>query len=232
MLGAHRATLSTLALLVSLAATAVGCGDDGSDGDAPDCTPTLDEYFGDQSSDTINTLDASLEDLLNPRRFPTFGRVVTLGECGGQVVIEQGSGVGGARYAYDADSGELIGIDNVYSDEPHECDGKLQVGEPIADCDSCPLLGLQSEHDLDVSPCTGARAQPFLDACVQNPPELVADCAACACEHCYPAFSGDCDPDPAEQENVCHAIGARCVLDHCDDCALLQAAAAAAPPGR
>src|SRR5262249_9563463 len=124
-----------------------------------------------------------------------------------------------------ADSGELIGIDNVYSDTPHECDGELQVGEPIADCDGCPLVGLQSESDLDTPPCTGARAQPFIDACMQRPPALVADCAACACEHCSPPFTRACDPAPNAQENLCPAIAARCVLEHCANCAPLQAAA-------
>jgi hypothetical protein len=233
---------SAIALLALLAGTAVGCSDSDSDNDSdsdgggdggePDCTQTLAEYCGDQGCNSMSTLDVSLEDLLNPRRFPTYGRVATLAECDGQVVIEQSTGLGGERYAYDAESGELIGIDNVYSDVPQECDGKRQIGAPIADCDSCPLVGLQSEHDLDVAPCTGERAQPFIDACVQNPPAIIADCAACACEHCYPAFIPDCDPDPAKQENVCHAIGARCVLDHCADCAMLQAAAAAAPPER
>jgi hypothetical protein len=225
MLGALRMTLSAIALLSLLAGTAIGCGDDGRDGDEPNCKPTFEEYCGEQGCGTVGMLDATLADLLMPSRFPTYGSVATLGECDGQVVIEHGSGISGARYAYDADSGELIGIDNVTSDEPQECDGELQVGAPIAECDSCPLVGLQSESDLDVSPCTGERAQPFLEACMQNPPALVADCAACACEHCYPAFSGDCDPDPNKQENVCHGIGASCVLEHCDDCALLQAAA-------
>jgi len=196
------------------AAVGVSCAEDEA---ANDCEWTLQEWCAEmQSCEGYETRDQALATVLDDG-ISLFGASA----CDDGSSIRVGGGLGGKTFKYDRTSGELVGA-MTYSDALMEgCDrGNTGAGEMALCWDGCTLLSETLLEGDDSEACTGAVAEPFIAACMDEPPSLVVGCEACACTACYPTLL-QCARIEREQDepDACATVdeAIECIMANCSD---------------
>jgi hypothetical protein len=175
-----RLTVSVLGSAI-LALCTIGCLEE------EDCTPTLEEWCGEEGCAARPGLDEALEQARE-----ASGSLNSAQHCGDRVIVTLSGGYTGVSFVYDAISGELVGgasFSDALTDDT--CENQKMVGGEPAVCRgaACNLLGNRTNAGgFETEACQGDLAEPFIEACLAAPPELIAACEECACASCYPSL--------------------------------------------
>ena len=175
-----------------------------------DCAPSLEEWCGEEGCDARPDLDEALAQL------PTSNGVLDSARlCGDRVLVIFSGGFTSTSLVYDVANGKLVGgaqgSDALTDDE---CENQMgSAGEP-ATCyeDGCSLWVSGHTADPAADACQGALAEPFIGACLAEPPSAIAGCEECACASCYSTLL------PWRGDIAMIAPSAlSCLNDHCPD---------------
>jgi hypothetical protein len=142
---------------------------------------------------------------------------LSVATCGDRRVLTVSDFYLFSSHVYDA-RGRLIGAHGGSDQIDQHCQDGFSAGDTTAhDCDSCLLTGYA---DFSDEACTGKIAQPRIAMCMHDPPALVHDCAACACEHCYPQLltCTQLEHDHQDDGELCQTLASACVSQHCGAC--------------
>jgi hypothetical protein len=197
--------LARYGIAIAIALCGSGCSDE------EDCTPTLEQWCGEEGCAGRPDLDEALEMLRNDT-----GSMNSAQHCGDRVIVRFSGGYTGSSFAYDAESGKLVGgssfTDHVTDDE---CANQMRAaGEPTS-CsgEACNLRSNDYVTEVVGDACEGELAEPFIELCLADPHGALASCKECACPACYPVLRSG----PVGSKLTPVAID--CVSEHCaDDC--------------
>jgi hypothetical protein len=197
---------------IAFALCANGCPDE------EDCTPTLEEWCGEEGCAARPDLDEALDMVREDR-----GILSSAEHCGDRVVVHFSGGFTGSSFAYDAMSGKLVGgasfTDQVTNDE---CANQMRAAGESTSCEgeACNLLSSGYVDEVEGDACQGELAEPFIDACLADPHEAIAGCEECACPSCYPELL------PSRTLGaMLFPVALDCVSEHCaEDCSAQLAA--------
>jgi hypothetical protein len=175
-----------------------------------DCAPSLEEWCGEEGCEARPDLDEALAQLLTSN-----GILDSSQRCGDRVNVIFSGGFTSTSLVYDVGSGKLLGgangSDQVTNDE---CANQMaSAGEPVA-ChgDACSLWVSGYTAGPSADACQGALAEPFIAACLAEPPSTIAGCEECACSSCYSTllpWRGDI--------GMVAPSALSCLKDHCPD---------------
>lgn len=173
-----------------------------------DCTPSLEEWCGEDGCDARPDLDEALAQLrASDSRFDSSQL------CGDRVMVAFSTGFTSTALLYEVASGKLVGgaegSDALTNDE---CQNEMaSAGEPLP-ChgETCSLWVSGYTAAASADACQGELAEPFIAACLAEPPSAIAGCEGCACAPCYHTLL-----PPWEDRTAIAPVALSCVNNHC-----------------